>query len=300
MFQFTTTNVINTDKQDGKAMWAYDADSKTFSVKRRATFKESDVQAIYIAAAKDAVKETAQIDLSDLTAGKNYRLNMYIGLTQGSNDAMYSNDMYYKGKPVVVDFIAADTSTATAKNLVKMIKTLELNVQDSKMFEVSVASGSSIVKIEAVTPYQRFKKLDIEELDLSANNGLGSAKVVESGTVTAKGDEGCGTYEQILHNVRIPTNARNAFLAPNSDEEPVPGHKYTQITIHMCTNRGPLGTNAVGDLVKSHTTHVFYVLDTYATDFVTKITAFGGDKVKEVPEPAKKPGESSGGTKENG
>lgn len=294
MFQFTTTNVINTDKQDGKSMWAYDEDTKVFSVKRRGTFKEADIEAIYIAKPKDAVKEKAQIDLTDLAAGKNYRLNMYIGLTQGSNDATYSNDMYYKGKPVIVDFIAADTSTATAKNLVKMIKSLGLNVQDSKMFEVSVADSSSIVNIEAVTPYQRFKKLDIEELDLTANNGLGSATVVESGTITAHGDEGCGTAEQILHDVRIPTDARNAFMAPNSDEEPIPGHKYTQVTIHMCAKRGPLGTNAVGDLVWSTTTHVYYVLDTYATDFVEKVTAFGGSKVQEVPK-AKNPGTEHNG-----
>ena len=53
------------------------------------------------------------------------------------------------------------------------------------------------------------------------------------------------------------------------------GAKYNQYTIYYCTNRGVLGTNAVGDIVKSRTTHVFYVKSDLASTFETALQKIG-------------------------
>lgn len=89
------------------------------------------------------------------------------------------------------------------------------------------------------------------------------------------GKEGFGTYPYLLHNLRLPTYARRRYLATNEDETPVIGAKYNQYTIHYCTNRGILGDNAVGDLVKSKTTHVFYVKQDLASDFEAALAKVG-------------------------
>ena len=104
------------------------------------------------------------------------------------------------------------------------------------------------------------------------------------------GKLGFGTYSWVLHNLRIPTSARTHAFALNQEESPILGAKYNQYTIHYCVNRGVLGTNAVGDTVKSVTTHVFYVKDDL-TDFETKLkTAFGENCIitagKQVADPA--------------
>lgn len=68
---------------------------------------------------------------------------------------------------------------------------------------------------------------------------------------------------------------RTRAFGVNLDENPIIGAKYNQYTIHYCTNRGVLGTNAVGDTVKSVTTHVFYVNQNVATDFETALAKIG-------------------------
>lgn len=98
-------------------------------------------------------------------------------------------------------------------------------------------------------------------------------------TATAEGyfvgKEGFGTYPFLLHNLRLPTYARNRWLGLNQDETPIVGAKYNQYTIYYCVNRGILGDNAVGDLVKSRTTHVFYVKQDLATAFETALGKVG-------------------------
>lgn len=81
------------------------------------------------------------------------------------------------------------------------------------------------------------------------------------------GREGFGTYQWLLHNLRLPTTMRTRIYAMNSDETPIPGAKYNEYIIHYCVNRGILGTNAVGDMVKSMTTHVFYVNQAVSAEF---------------------------------
>ena len=301
MFQFTTTNVINSDKDltAGKAL--YEVSGDTLMVKRVANFKKSNVSAIYKAAATDPENAKVTINLGDITAnaGDMLNLSIYVGLTQASQDSRYSNDMIYKGKPFSVDFVwqAASTSPSvtaaanTAKKLVETIKKYALLVYGEKLLDAS-CSGN-FVTIEATTEYQRFKKLEVAKYvksndaypfmdKLSVVKTLDTIAVKTSNAaVTASaegffaGKEGFGTYSFLLHNLRLPTSARTRAFGINQDETPIVGAKYNQYTIHYCANRGVLGTNAVGDSVKSVTTHVFYVKSDLADAFETALGSIG-------------------------
>lgn len=301
MFQFTTTNVINSNKDltTGKPLWsAQEAalDKPAFlNIKRVSKFLKPNVVSIYKAEANDPEMAKVTIDLSQIngTDGESYRLSVYIGLTQASQDSRYANDLILKGKPFTVDFVWKTSATEVAKNLVKIIDKYAVMVYGEKLLNVSCED--TYLTIEAVNEYQRFRKVNIEKFDKDAYFGRGEYNAVRTlenlsaqtsnaaltGTVEGYfvGKEGFGTYSYLLHNLRIPTPMRTRAFGVNLDENPIIGAKYNQYTIHYCTDRGVLGTNAVGDTVKSVTTHVFYVNQSVASAFeeaLAKIAPTGG------------------------
>lgn len=295
MFQFTTTNVINSDKDLTTGKDLYTVEDTTLVIKRVANFKKENISAIYKAAAQEAENAKVTIDLSGISATENdvLRLNIYIGLTQASQDSRYSNDMIYKGKPFSVDFVWKGAED-TAKNLVKTIKKYDVLVYGEKLLNVS--SSGHCITIEATNEYQRFRKVDIDKYEKSTTEypysgtyttlkNLDSIDEKDSNAeVTATeegyfaGKEGFGTYSFLLHNLRLPTSARTRAFGINQDETPIVGATYDQYTIHYCADRGPLGLNAVGDTVKSTTTHVFYVLSTLSDAFLKVLQKVGSVK----------------------
>ena len=297
MFQFTTTNVINsnTDVTTGKPLWSVQDKTSTkpasLNVKRVNNFKSNNVVAIYKAEASEPELAKVTLDLSQIsgTDGESYRLSVYIGLTQASQESRYANDLILKGKPFTVDFVWKTSAADVAKNLVKVIDKYAVMVYGEKLLNVSY-SGAYLT-IEAVNEYQRFRKVNIEKFDKDAYFGRGEYNAVRTledltkqaskdtlnGTTEGYfvGKEGFGTYSYLLHNLRIPTAMRTRAFGVNLDENPIIGALYNQYTIHYCVNRGVLGTNAVGDTVKSVTTHVFYVKSDLASDFEAALAKIG-------------------------
>lgn len=294
MFQFTTTNVINSNKDytTGKPLWSAQEAALNkpafLNIKRVSKFLKPNVVSIYKAEANDPEMAKVTIDLSQIkgTDGESYRLSVYIGLTQASQESRYANDLILKGKPFTVDFVWKTSAAEVAKNLVKIIDKYAVMVYGEKLLNVSC--NDTYLTIEAVNEYQRFRKVNIEKFDKDAYFGRGEYNAVRTlenlsaqtsnaaltGTVEGYfvGKEGFGTYSYLLHNLRIPTPMRTRAFGVNLDENPIIGAKYNQYTIHYCTDRGVLGTNAVGDTVKSVTTHVFYVNQSVALDFEEALT----------------------------
>ena len=171
MFQFTTTNVINSNKDytTGKPLWSAQEAAldkpASLNVKRVNKFLGPNVVSIYKAEANDPEMAKVTLDLSQITGtdGESYRLSVYIGLTQASQESRYANDLILKGKPFTVDFIWKSTPEATAEALVKIINKYAVMVYGEKLLNVS--SSTSFVTIEAVNEYQRFRKVNIEKFD---------------------------------------------------------------------------------------------------------------------------------------
>lgn len=286
MFQFTTTNVINTnvDLTTGKELWsAQKADATkgtvaSLNIKRVNNFKQPNVVHIFKSEYTAPKNAKATLDLSTVGGSKGdaYRLSIYIRLSQSLQSSYYSNDMVFKGKPLSVEFNWQDSAQATAKKLADIIKKYEIAVYEKPIVKVT-ANGNNLI-IDATDQYQRFHTVEIEKYDADAYHGMGEYTPViaaheeshedyDKTNVIVQGVEGFGTYEWLLHNLRLPTTMRTRVFAMNSDETPIPGAKYNEYIIHYCVNRGILGTNAVGDLVKSMTTHVFYVNQAVSAEF---------------------------------
>ena len=101
-----------------------------------------------------------------------------------------------------------------------------------------------------------------------------------------QGKEGFGTYQWILKNLRLPTAARTSWTAINADETPIIGAKYDEYVIRYCVNRGIMGGDAVGEVTKSLTTHVFYVNQTVSASFkdaLAIIAPTGGIEIVPTP-----------------
>lgn len=299
MFQFTTTNVLNSlkDLTTGKDLiTTVEASGKEeVMIKRIGNFKKANVESIHHTAGYEAELAAVCMDLTNVVAkDKKYRLNMYIGLTQGSADRRYANDLYHKGKAFSIDFEGLDTAAKTVAKLADVLKKYEIFVYGDK--QLNVYSSGALLAIEAVNEYQRFIRVNIEELNASAYSYMGDYKVIKSlddikkdmashdavikaGTPVAEGlfvgKEGFGTYSYLLHNLRLPTTARYGAFAWNKEESPVPGVVYDEYVIRYCVNRGELGLNAVGDTVKSVTTHVIYVPSTLSATVKTALGKVG-------------------------
>lgn len=283
MFQFTTTNVLNSlkDLTTGKDLitTVETPGKEEVMIKRIGNFKKANVESIHHTAGSEAELAAVCMDLSNVVAkDKKYRLNMYIGLTQGSADSRYANDLYHKGKAFSIDFDGLATAAETVAKLADVLKKYDILVYGDK--QLNVYSSDVLLALEAVNEYQRFVRVNIEELNASAYSEMGDYKVIKSlddfkekmtshdavikaGAPVKEGlfvgKEGFGTYSYLLHNLRLPTAARFGAFAWNKEESPVPGVVYDEYVIRYCVNRGELGLNAVGDTVKSVTTHVIYV-----------------------------------------
>ena len=232
------------------------------------------------------------------TFGGSYRIALYLGLAMNSQDSFYANDLVYKGKPFYVEFpVIADNETpaAVAKKIVKIANKYFLFMAQEKVMSVS-ADGTEVT-FEAVNGYQIIRKAVIQKFHEAPCGGCdregfvdiitgvpvaftldkngqvtpieGNKKLDENGELVAideavevpiiPGAEAFGDYAWIIHNLRLPTIANTDYWNIFKAEMPVVGATYKQYIVRMCKERDGIAGEAVGQRVKSVTTHVFYI-----------------------------------------
>ena len=310
MFQFTTTTVINSneDYTSGlKPLWsaqeAQDGKPANMNVKRHLKFIKDNVVSITKAEYTSPKLAKATLDISSLgkTEG-NFRIAMYIKLAQSSANSYYANDLVFKGKPFYIEFVwkKGEQASDVAKKIKDTVKKYMLTVYEKDLVKVSV-DGTNVV-IDAIDEYQRFSRVDIEEYVKGEDPMYGQFEVIKSaiteddpkhveGFTIEQGVEGFGTYQWILKNLRLPTAARTSWTAINADEAPIIGAKYNEYIIRYCVNRGIMGGDAVGEVTKSLTTHVFYVNQNVSSDFEAALAIIAPNGKLEVVPAEKHKGE---------
>lgn len=277
MFQFTTTTIINSAKDyTNPSVDLFKGDSKYFDVKRVNRFKVKNIRFVY---RQDPVAQSnavATIDMSKVqevlttTTKGTFRVEIYVHLAQSNNNPLYSNTWVVKGRPWTFEFSA--TSTENAENIVdkviKMITKFKLFTMDTE--QLKATKDGTKLKLTAQDPYQIFSKVELQYFDPSIGTTTGCCTprgeyapvenygVTDVVTITS-GNEGFGTFEWIMRNLRLPTAEQTRWNALYQDDRPMVGATYTQYTLEYCENRGILGGDAVGEETNSVTTHVFFV-----------------------------------------
>lgn len=268
MFQYTNTIVLNSLTDEASGLEKVQASEGLLKVLRVNNFKKNNIVAVYKQEAAQAVNGSVTFATLPNEEGL-YRINLYVRLS-GSQNSYYSNDMVFKGRPFVYEF----KGNTTATDLVAIIKNIN-QLYGDKFLKVEV-SGSGVKFTGdnyALFTIAKIEKFVQDNSVFPSING-GTWEEVSKGTIT-KCVNGFGTYDQILKDLRLPTMEARRWEAVNKEELPVPGTLYNQYTIDYCVDRGILGTDAVGDVVKSLTHHVFFVPQALATAFEGKLTTAG-------------------------
>ena len=309
MFKYSVTSVINTINDYATGLPLFEglvgetqADGTVLEdrlkIRRGLEFKKSNVQAVYHRGYRAAVNPEYKVALDTVAATPGiYRISLYVTLS-GSQDERYANTRVLKGKPIFVEFeVTAKENTAAlvADKVVAITKKYLQMVYEDKIINIVKDSTTGII-IKGISGEQRFSKVALEKwenndwttLDESIN-GVAGTKI----TVTAIGDNGFGTYRNIIKDLRLPTAANTRWTHIVQDETPVLGGIYDQYTIIYCVHRGVLGSDAVGDDVTSITEHVFYVKSDVKVDWETALAKLGtvtevdaAGTVKDIKEPA--------------
>lgn len=268
MFQYTNTIVLNSLTDEASGLEKVQASEGLLKVLRVNDFKKDNIVAVYKQEAEQAVNGSVTFATLPNEDGL-YRINLYVRLS-GSQNSYYSNDMVFKGRPFVYEF----KGKTTAENLVAIIKNIN-QLYGDKFLKVEV-SGSGVKFTGdnyALFTIAKIEKFVQDNSVFPSING-GTWEEVSEGTLT-KCVNGFGTYDQILKDLRLPTMEARRWEAVNKEELPIPGTLYNQYTIDYCVDRGILGTDAVGDVVKSLTHHVFFVPQALASTFEGKLTTAG-------------------------
>lgn len=275
-------------------LFSFDKDNNVVDIKRVNRFKVKNIRSIYKQEPVAPSCAVATIDLSkvqDVLTANNakkgtFRVEIYVHLAQANNSPLYSNTWVVKGRPWTFEFTTT-TSESTSDLLdkvIKMIKKFQLFTMDTEQLKAT-KDGNKLV-LTAQDPYQIFSKVELQYFDTAIGTTTGCCTprgeyapvedygVTDVTTITA-GNEGFGTFEWIMRNLRLPTAESSRWNAPYQDDKPIVGATYTQYTLEYCVNRGILGGDAVGEEVISVTTHVFYVNSDIASDFEGVLTAAG-------------------------
>nr|DAO30017.1 MAG TPA: hypothetical protein [Bacteriophage sp.] len=270
----------------------FKGDSKYFDVKRVNRFKVKNIRSVY---KQDPVAQSnavATIDMSKvqevLTTTKatkgTFRVEIYVHLAQSNNNPLYSNTWVVKGRPWTFEFSATSTEEAgdIVDKVIKMITKFKLFTMDTEQLKATKKDTKLV--LTAQDPYQIFSKVELQYFDPSIGTTTGCctprgeyAPVENYGvtdvTTITPGNEGFGTFEWIMRNLRLPTAEQTRWNALYQDDRPMVGATYTQYTLEYCENRGILGGDAVGEETKSVTTHVFFVNQAVKDQFEAALTA---------------------------
>lgn len=245
-------------------------------------YKKEYIQPVYETAPEDAEKARLGIDLNAVNTAattegsiRHVQFVLELGL---DNDYRgdFGSALYYFRKPVVVN-LDVDTLTDT-DTVVKAFK--KASVSDEKLFTV-VTKGTDMVAGASLTLVMNDCYITVRKAEAvgyycaDSCNGEGmeqpvllkdlkNAKIGESGSekpAYISNVIGFGTYDYMIHNLRLPTNANWRFTSPAASEMPRVGGKYTQYSFEYTVPRRLGGLSVAGQKTASTTIHTFFVLN---------------------------------------
>ena len=311
MFKFSTNTLINSATMpDGSPRFYVTNEGSVLRVKYHLQFRDQNVVGVYKRAYEPAQRAQISIDMSGITKPGVYRIALYLRLS-GNNNSYFANDFVFKGKPFFIEFYVkpskddpeeiaeTDTPDVIAKRVERIAKKYLNMVYEFPLVDVK-ADGEKVI-LTASDEYQRFKFVRLEwyneeakTYDCCANFGrfegeddINEMSPIYQGNIeytvdeeTGKkrvGHEGFGTFRQIVKDLRLPTAANTRWNRIALDETPMPHGKYTEYIIKYCVNRGIMGSDAVGEVTKSLTNHVFYVESAVIEDWEEALKSIIGE-----------------------
>lgn len=257
MNQYTTTAIIN----------SVEAFKKAFKVDPK------HVVEVFRHDGRWGRKEVAEVTLpvSTLVKGDVVRLEVrlhtvgaHLGEFQNAltrNSELFTYEALYDGSK---DKQGNNDPNTLANALVSAAKS---HRNTSKNFDFEMVNNSGKLELTAGADYIRFKEIAVNKVTINRTGYEAQDDLVtfasnkaDANVALTTGMNGFGDTAWLINNFKLPTYVNTNWMALHQDERPVPGKLYDQITIHAVADRGELtGMGAVGQVLRSKTTHVFYV-----------------------------------------
>lgn len=205
-----------------------------------------------------------------------HRLVLRVRPSMSDQDSYLSNSLVFKGKPFYVEFRGND-------NVADLIKKYELLMVETPL--ILAEQTGKVLTLTTARPSLRLEVVEVQDLvkaeDTDAEYILpGQVKVWVSSNIvvtTEVGHEDFGTYSQLTKDIVLPTWEHRRWATNQADEQPIPGALYSQYILRMCVNRGVMGGDAVGEVTKSLTSHVFWVKEDQITAWEAALVASFGE-----------------------
>lgn len=231
------------------------------------TYKVNNVveKTVYKTMPVNGEKATVTIKLSDIQGGKK-QVRIELGLDRDYRGS-FGSALYYFRKPILIDFRDA----ATIKDLKAAAKAVAAS--NDGVLRVKEETDSQVV-LEAADDYITVRKAVVVTFDCEPEycGDEMEAVVSEVELDSTPNVVGFGTYEYLIHNLRLPTYANIRFASPAAVEMPVLGGEYVQYSFEYTVPRRIGGLSVVGQVNYSSTGHTFFVLKSQQTAFENVLT----------------------------
>jgi hypothetical protein len=197
---------------------------------------------------------------------------------RGDFTSVYS----YFRKPIVVTLAPGSNAETVAKAFKKAgfvdYKLYDVYTAESKNKPEGVNPGANDIVLVMSDSYITVRKAEL--IDVVCNDA-GCTETIEEpkvlATLDSKDEETkvftytenvaeFGTYNYMIHNLRLPTHANIRFASQAEVEMPVKGGMYTQYTFEYTVPRRLGGLSVAGQKNWSTTTHTFFVEENAVND----------------------------------
>lgn len=307
MFQYSTETIINSNVGNipvgGKNVRyaavamsenGLTAGTDAFLVDGVGLYYADKIAKVTLREYQEAKPDTIEITIPKSLEGV-YRLAIYTS-QEGISSSIYADAQLRHKKPFFYE-VENPTAAKLAKLIEKEMKMTDFNFFKAEGPEVLEGNDSTLT-LTADDCYTRFQKVHLAKIEMQEGNTTGWAEYAEvkvdwerfreentGATLTVKGTEGNGTVARLIKNIKLPTDANTNPFASDNGGRPVPGGKYDQVVLEYVTERRHIGGQVMGALDKSITTHVFWVEQTGAFDFVSTLQSLVADEKEETVTP---------------
>lgn len=226
------------------------------------TYKVNNVveKTVYETEPVPGKKATITIPLEKVADGKK-QVRIELGLDRDYRGS-FGSALYYFRKPILMDFRDA----ATIEDLKAAAKAVAAS--NDGVLRVKEESDSQVV-LEAADDYITIRKAVVVTFDCEPEycGDEMEAVVAEVELDSTPNVVSFGTYEYLIHNLRLPTYANIRFASPAAVEMPVLGGEYYQYSFEYAVPRRIGGLSVVGQMNYSSTGHTFFVLKDKVAEF---------------------------------
>lgn len=156
------------------------------------------------------------------------------------------------GKAVTVEFSAAKSASAVATALKNALE--EATKDLDKMFTLAISDDNLVG-----TFTEKYFAIGKDNVVINVYKD-GELVEVDGAVTTTDTVAPFATADWLVENLRFPSYPNVRYAAKNSDEYPVAGQVYDQVSFQYAVERPGLGgLSAVGQKIESVTTHVLYI-----------------------------------------